>query len=157
MTKGMVRSVDNLGRIVIPKEYRKMLGITSKDKLEISINEDTIEIKKYDLDDRFLKVQNLYFNALNSIYPGKVFFCTLDAIYLYDKKKRIKNEELFKKLPLINNLKYIDEKLILNNKILSGYFLVSVEFGEEIIGYIVIGADRDEMDKMQFIYKLVNS
>lgn len=37
---GIVRQVDDLGRIVIPKEIRRNLGIKEGDKLEIFIDED---------------------------------------------------------------------------------------------------------------------
>lgn len=37
---GIVRQVDDLGRIVIPKEIRRNLGIKEGDKLEVFINED---------------------------------------------------------------------------------------------------------------------
>lgn len=45
---GMVRHIDDLDRIVIPKELRKTLSLVSKDSLEISINENNmIILKKY--------------------------------------------------------------------------------------------------------------
>jgi transcriptional pleiotropic regulator of transition state genes len=46
---GIVRRVDELGRIVIPKETREQLGICEKDSLEIFIDgeESTIIFKKY--------------------------------------------------------------------------------------------------------------
>ena len=37
---GIVRKVDELGRIVIPKEIRKVLDIKTGSSLEISINEE---------------------------------------------------------------------------------------------------------------------
>lgn len=44
----MVRKVDNLGRIVIPKEIRKNFGIAENDGLEIFTDEDGhIILKKY--------------------------------------------------------------------------------------------------------------
>lgn len=44
---GMVRKIDDLGRIVIPKEIRRQLGIKEGDSLEIFINEDEIVLRKY--------------------------------------------------------------------------------------------------------------
>ena len=43
---GMVRRVDELGRIVIPIELRRNLGIDEKDSLEIYVEEDQIILKK---------------------------------------------------------------------------------------------------------------
>lgn len=44
---GIVRKVDELGRIVLPKELRNTLDIKEKDSLEIYVDGDQIILKKY--------------------------------------------------------------------------------------------------------------
>lgn len=44
---GIVRKVDELGRIVIPIELRRSLDIAEKDSLEIYVDEDSIILRKY--------------------------------------------------------------------------------------------------------------
>lgn len=44
---GIVRRVDDLGRIVIPMEMRRVLGINVKDPLSISLEGDRIVIVKH--------------------------------------------------------------------------------------------------------------
>ncbi|MDW0118674.1 AbrB/MazE/SpoVT family DNA-binding domain-containing protein [Sporosarcina thermotolerans] len=44
---GIVRKVDELGRVVIPIELRRTLGIEQKDSLEIYVDDDRIILKKY--------------------------------------------------------------------------------------------------------------
>jgi transcriptional pleiotropic regulator of transition state genes len=44
---GIVRAVDPLGRIVIPKELRRTLSINEGDSLEIFSDQDTIVLRKY--------------------------------------------------------------------------------------------------------------
>ena len=44
---GIVRKVDELGRIVLPIELRRTLDIAERDALEIFVSEDTIMLKKY--------------------------------------------------------------------------------------------------------------
>lgn len=44
---GIVRKVDELGRVVIPIELRRTLGIGEKDSLEIYVDDDKIVLKKY--------------------------------------------------------------------------------------------------------------
>jgi transcriptional pleiotropic regulator of transition state genes len=44
---GIVRRIDELGRIVLPVEIRKNLSLGTKDAVEIFVNEDTIVLKKY--------------------------------------------------------------------------------------------------------------
>lgn len=45
---GIIRKVDELGRVVIPKELRKKFGIEEKDGLEIYVEDDRIILKKYE-------------------------------------------------------------------------------------------------------------
>lgn len=45
---GIVRKVDELGRIVIPKELRTTLNIEEKDSLEIYVDGEHIILKKYE-------------------------------------------------------------------------------------------------------------
>ncbi len=44
---GIVRKVDELGRIVLPIELRRTLDIAERDALEIFVSEETIVLKKY--------------------------------------------------------------------------------------------------------------
>ncbi|MEN0644017.1 AbrB/MazE/SpoVT family DNA-binding domain-containing protein [Alkalicoccobacillus gibsonii] len=44
---GIVRKIDELGRIVIPKELRGTLDIDIKDPMEIYVNGEEIILKKY--------------------------------------------------------------------------------------------------------------
>lgn len=45
---GIVRKVDELGRIVLPIELRRTLDIAEKDSLEIYVDGDTIVLRKYE-------------------------------------------------------------------------------------------------------------
>jgi transcriptional pleiotropic regulator of transition state genes len=45
---GIVRQVDDLGRVVIPIELRRTMGISEKDSMEIYVDGDTIILKKYE-------------------------------------------------------------------------------------------------------------
>ncbi|SDG77017.1 transcriptional pleiotropic regulator of transition state genes [Desulfosporosinus hippei DSM 8344] len=45
---GIVRKVDELGRIVLPIELRRTLGIDEKDALEIYVDQEKIILKKYE-------------------------------------------------------------------------------------------------------------
>ncbi|MEB9974744.1 AbrB/MazE/SpoVT family DNA-binding domain-containing protein [Bacillus cereus] len=44
---GIVRKVDELGRVVIPKELRDTLGIGIKSPLEIFVDNENIILKRY--------------------------------------------------------------------------------------------------------------
>lgn len=44
---GMVRSIDKLGRVVLPAEMKRELGLENEMKVEFHFENDSIIIKKY--------------------------------------------------------------------------------------------------------------
>ena len=50
---GIVRKLDELGRITLPIELRRNLDVNERDPLEIFVDEDTIILKKYNPADIF--------------------------------------------------------------------------------------------------------
>lgn len=47
---GVVRRIDELGRIVIPKEIRRVLDINTKDPVEIFVDDQYVVLRKYTVD-----------------------------------------------------------------------------------------------------------
>ncbi len=45
---GIVRKVDELGRIVLPVELRRTLDIAERDELEIYLDDDKVVLKKFE-------------------------------------------------------------------------------------------------------------
>lgn len=57
---GIVRKIDDMGRLVIPKGLRKSLGMEQGDAFEIYTDEDSIILKKYNPADIFTgEMENL--------------------------------------------------------------------------------------------------
>lgn len=52
-TTGVVRKLDELGRITLPIELRRSLNLDVKDGLEITVQDDCIILKKAESDDIF--------------------------------------------------------------------------------------------------------
>ncbi len=44
---GIVRRLDELGRIVLPIELRKVMDLSTRDEIEIFMEDDRIILKKY--------------------------------------------------------------------------------------------------------------
>ncbi len=79
---GIVRKVDELGRVVLPIELRRSLDIEEKDALEIYVDGNTIILKKYEPDCIFCG------NARDVInFKGK----NICATCLKEMKKAAKN------------------------------------------------------------------
>ena len=73
---GIVRNVDELGRIVIPKEMRKLMDIASSDPVEIYVDGNKIILTKYqpccsfcssEVDVTEFKGKKICLNCLNEI------------------------------------------------------------------------------------------
>ncbi len=55
---GIVRKLDELGRITLPIELRRTLGIEERDSLEIYVEDDRIILQKYEPTDIFTGSKN---------------------------------------------------------------------------------------------------
>lgn len=80
---GIVRNVDELGRIVIPKELRNILNIEIKSPMEIFTENGSIVLRKYE--------------------PADVFTGDMDELVEYCGKKVSKNS--IRKLCELANIK----------------------------------------------------
>jgi len=55
---GIVRRIDDLGRVVVPKEIRRTLNVEEGDPLELFIEDGNIVWKKYSFEDNYEKILN---------------------------------------------------------------------------------------------------
>ena len=80
MSTGIVRRIDELGRIVIPKEIRKSLRIKNGDNLEIVVDNDDIVLKKYSQVENILdKIQN-YVDSFYKVLKYNIIVTDNDKI-----------------------------------------------------------------------------
>ena len=92
---GIVRKIDELGRIVIPKEIRNVLSIHSNDDLEIFIDNMKIVLKKYEKSDNILNYSNNIVKIIDEKLNIKVFVTN---------KERFITESNFKNKNIDNTL-----------------------------------------------------
>lgn len=97
MDTGVVRKIDELGRIVIPKEIRKNLNIRNGEDVSIFVKDNMIVLKKYERALTIKEISQKYINAFKKINDG--------VILISDKNSIISS----------SNLEYIDKKI--DNKI----------------------------------------
>lgn len=78
---GIVRRIDDLGRVVIPKEIRRTLRIREGDPLEIFVaREGEVILKKYSPIHELGQFAMEYAQALYESLQVKVFICDRDEI-----------------------------------------------------------------------------
>jgi transcriptional pleiotropic regulator of transition state genes len=75
---GIVRKIDDLGRVVLPKELRRTMGIDDRDAIEIYVEDEKVILKKYqpaccfcNEDDGNLKTFNVISRSLPSSIGGR--------------------------------------------------------------------------------------
>ena len=102
----MVRRVDGLGRIVIPKEIRKVLKIKENEQVEINVQDDSIVLNRYsDLDEYDISLTNLI-TSIEEVYNINFLLTSLNSFVLTsDKYKEYQGLELS---PYLNNV--LDER-----------------------------------------------
>lgn len=145
-TTGMTRRIDELGRIVIPKEIRKSLKIKEGESLEIIVNEEQIILQKHDVfnsDDK--NITNLI-EALNKTFKidviitdrNKVINVTDNLKEYVDKEiSDFVNKLLNERMRFINNAS--EEVEIIKNGKLMGYFVMKpLIIDNDLLGMIII-------------------
>lgn len=93
---GVVRRIDDLGRIVIPKEIRKTLRIKEGESLEISVNNDEIVLKKFSFLGKIHMIAEDLVTSIYSTIKKNIFITDLDSIIAFagDSKKEYKEKKL---------------------------------------------------------------
>ena len=76
--RGIVRRIDELGRIVIPKEIRSLMRIKDGDMIEITFNEEVIKLSKYSKVKGIEEIGNLLCSVLYSSTKKCVLLCDTD-------------------------------------------------------------------------------
>lgn len=79
-TTGVVRRIDDLGRIVIPKEIRKSLRIKDGESLEIFLESENIVLKKYSQLDSLTDFYKAYVDSIYSTIKENIIIVDRDKI-----------------------------------------------------------------------------
>lgn len=148
---GIVRKIDELGRIVIPKELRKTLNIKNNDDIEITILEDNkILLQKYY---RLKSLEEILINY------SSILFKYLSAEFLItDKEKILITSKKFKDtcdmkiglpiMDMIDSRKQILENKVKNIRINNTleinnfFYFCPIVINTDILGSIIILSDK---------------
>ena len=112
-TSGIVRRIDDLGRIVIPKEIRKKLRIKDGENLEILVENDNIVLKKYSVMKNVEDFAGSFTDAIYSFIKYNILITNDEKIIAASGplKKKLLNKEISDSLiTCINRKENIHEK-----------------------------------------------
>lgn len=147
MTSGIVRRIDNLGRVVIPKEIRKTLKIKENEQVEINVLDDSIVLNKYSDIHEYDKSINNLIDIIKSVYDRDLIITNLDKIVLTTKDyKDYINLELSPYLAnIVDNRKDVSELIPVNLSLNSNmsdikvsYSIKSIIINGDMIGLLIL-------------------
>lgn len=110
--KGISRKIDELGRIVVPKEIRNNLNINVNDELEIYVNDNKIILEKYSKLENIKEFIIKLIKDIKNVNGMKILVTDKDKII--DSNELITNE--LKKI-IENNVNKENIKLKLTDKL----------------------------------------
>ena len=110
---GIIRRVDDLGRIVIPKEIRRTLRIHEGDPLEIFLDHDEITFKKYSFLGSLETYAKDFVQVMSQIFLMNAAICDMDKIiaYMGDSRYRCQEQRISEEV----NRAIIERKMIMQS------------------------------------------
>ena len=161
MTTGITRKIDELGRIVIPKEIRKNLGIRDGEALEISTNNDEIILKKYNEVINYKVLCDKLCDLIGNIYSVNILITDREKV-VSSTINNYKNSLLDKEfIELIDSRKMLISDKLLTKKIgdneVNGFFsIVPIVVSSDSLGLVIIIDNFNTYDKLaKFVAKIL--
>ena len=148
---GIVRKIDDLGRIVLPKELRKFLNINPGDDFHILLDNNKIVLEKYSYlnnnEDKIIEMLNIFSEIteydINLIVSSKIINkdnAILNAKYNNLIKERKQIIEVNNIINEVSNNYTVEGKsvltpIVLNSDLLGTLFIISKDNIDNIINY----------------------
>ena len=132
MKSGIIRKIDELGRIVLPKELRKTLNIHSGDDFQITIDNEKIILEKYSMLENYEKILKDIINCFLSVKKDKIYLVVNNRIINY-------NNDIITNV--ISNI-ILERKIYFSDKIDNNIISKTIcEKGRIVVFPIVIDSD----------------
>ena len=123
---GIIRRIDDLGRIVIPKEIRKNLRIKEGDNLEIFVQNEEIFLRKYSMMNKINDLAGELTEAIYTFMKHNIFITDTDSV--------VAGSGPLKKKYLNKNVSnYITESIKRRDKMIENHFKELNFIGDEVI------------------------
>lgn len=154
---GVTRKIDELGRIVIPKEIRKNLGIRDGESLEIYTIDDSIILKKYYEVKKLEDVCDKLCEMIKNIYDVNILITDREKVVsssISNYKDKLLDKDL---IELIDERELlISDKLLTkkigNDEVIGYYTVVPIVASSDSLGLVII---VDEVKTYERLAKLV--
>ena len=138
--RGIVRRIDELGRIVIPKEIRSLMRIKDGDMIEIKFNDEFIKLTKYSKIKSIEEIGWLLCSVLYNSTKKSILLCDTDK-FICSFGVDVKDVNISDKLiDLLNDRKIIDS--------IEGdysYYLCPIIVNSDVVGGIILLTKESEI------------
>lgn len=133
---GIVRRLDDLGRLVIPKEIRKQYRLKEGDSIEFFTDSDRIMIQKFDVMSRHIEEINIMCETLHAIYQNTVLFIQEEWLEKSDYKLR---EDFIQRAHIHRMCTFEKEAIYKNsNEAVNGIIYPITAYGDWYGAFVVI-------------------
>ena len=142
---GVTRKIDDLGRIVIPKEIRKNLGIRDGESLEIFTEEDSIILKKHSEIEKFEDLGKKLSDLIENIFKVDVIITDREKVIASTKRDILINKLLDEELIYLidNREEFVGRKDIFGT--ISKVTIVPIIASIDSLGLIIL-ISNDDLD-----------
>ncbi len=159
---GVTRRIDELGRIVIPKEIRANLGIREGERLEIFVEEDKIVLHKKmilstvgSLSEMLVKIVSKIYNLDILITDRNVVVATSENLAQY-LSVTLSNQVINYMDKRENYESVNSEEIAFGNSFISGYFFMSpILIDADVSGLLIIRKNDKITKEEQNICKVI--
>jgi AbrB family transcriptional regulator (stage V sporulation protein T) len=140
-TTGIVRRIDELGRIVIPKEIRRTMHLYEGDEMEISVSNGMLTLKKFSEMENIKRVAKNIVMTLRDFTSAEVMLLDLSTIVLAEggMKKKAQGKPISDAAESLLRAK--EFKLLTGAERIALFDGDTIEFKTQIISPIVAQGD----------------
>ena len=141
---GVVRRLDELGRLVIPKEIRKRFQMKEGDPIEFYIVDNQIMIQKFEPLSQYLKEIKLMCETLAQMSGNETFFVQED--YLKHYMREVRSEFISKCQSVHRMTMFQDYPIYQENERYSGVICPISDYGEWMGAFVMVSKSGKESD-----------
>lgn len=151
---GVTRKIDELGRIVIPKEIRRNLGIRDGESLEIYTDDENIILKKHSQIKKYEDIGAKISELISNIFDVEIIITDREKVIATSNNKSLLSKNIDNRLiNMIDNRESLNNKeatIEIDNTKISGYFSIRPIIAEsDSLGLVIVKSnDNLNYDKI---------
>ncbi|MBQ9072088.1 MAG: AbrB/MazE/SpoVT family DNA-binding domain-containing protein [Bacilli bacterium] len=155
---GIIRRIDDLGRIVIPKEIRKNLRIKEGENLEIFVQNEEVVLRKYSMMNKINDLAQELTDAIYTFMKHSIFITDTDQVvsgsgplkkkYLNKPISEFISESIKRRDKMLEN-HFKELNFIEDESITCSYVMSTILVNGEATGMILIISEDEKMTESE--------